>query len=724
MPVVGELVVNLKAQTASFTDSMGKTRQCFVDFKEDAAGAGQAMDFSMREARGSLMVMEHELGVHLPREINTLIASVPGVGAAFQTLLPIMGVVFAAGLIYKFVEDNKKAAAQVAEAWTKNADTTNSVFASLGDKLLEVGIKADHLAKNDVGALLKQLQLIDRQTFAGIISETVKLGKSAEDAFSKMAETNWFMRWMQNKADAGPALAQLQAVDAKLASLNTPMGPHESPLVVLGQAADEARAKLAPLQTQLDNFYAAHPSMQLSGSEESYLAKLQDEVTLQQKVTQEIQTQINAARERTDVGAGEKKNDSTEYANKAAEQAKKNAEIIRKAFEELDKTLLSGWEKYAHASAKTLEEQIEWEGKAEKAAEEVTEAHLRGDERVRESKAQLATASLKAAGSADRDAIKQQAELGLISKREERAQLAAIDQQELQDAITHHQAALGELQEHLHEMKAAQAADPSNVTAISNAAAAQAKLNDENIKFIALQAQLKSAIAANDAAAAKMASSWKLYFAQMKTETQDLSTQIRTTLEGSVTQFTRVFADSMARAIVENKSLGKAVRQEAGHMLESMISMLVQWLEKWILSHTLAAVVGTTTDKTAQMGAAQLAGANMVASWAAAPWPIDAMAPAMGATAFGAAMAFGGGGEVPGYGSGDSVPAMLTPGETVVTKALTDQVKSGGGGRGHTFNFSPVIHAVDSEGVERMLQKHEHIFAARMTSVLRKNHAR
>jgi hypothetical protein len=211
----------------------------------------------------------------------------------------------------------------------------------------------------------------------------------------------------------------------------------------------------------------------------------------------------------------------------------------------------------------------------------------------------------------------------------------------------------------------------------------------------------------------------------MQTETKDLATQIRTTLEGSVNQFTKAFGDSMARAIVENKSLGQAVREEAGHMLESQISMLVQWLEKWIITHTMAAVIGTATDKTAQTSAATLAGANMVASWSAAPWPIDAAAPAMGATAFGAAMAFAGGGEVPGYGFGDSVPAMLTPGETVVTKALTEPVKSsGGGGAGHVHIHMPTIHALDAEGVSRVLDRHAALISKSVANHLRKQSRR
>ncbi|MFY9907930.1 MAG: hypothetical protein WAK62_22450 [Terriglobales bacterium] len=90
--------------------------------------------------------------------------------------------------------------------------------------------------------------------------------------------------------------------------------------------------------------------------------------------------------------------------------------------------------------------------------------------------------------------------------------------------------------------------------------------------------------------------------------------------------------------------------------------------------------------------------------------------------AFASVMAFAGGGEVPGVGSEDSVRAALTPGETVVTKSLTEQVKNSRGGSGHSFHFAPTIHAVDSDGVSDMLDKHEAVFTAKMHSILRKNH--
>jgi hypothetical protein len=90
-------------------------------------------------------------------------------------------------------------------------------------------------------------------------------------------------------------------------------------------------------------------------------------------------------------------------------------------------------------------------------------------------------------------------------------------------------------------------------------------------------------------------------------------------------------------------------------------------------------------------------------------------------------MAFANGGTVPGSGAGDTVPAMLSPGETVVSRALTESVASNTGGSkgGDTHNhnsisFAPQIHAVDAEGVDRMLQKHQATFQRHISGVMRK----
>ena len=106
------------------------------------------------------------------------------------------------------------------------------------------------------------------------------------------------------------------------------------------------------------------------------------------------------------------------------------------------------------------------------------------------------------------------------------------------------------------------------------------------------------------------------------------------------------------------------------------------------------------------------------------------LGPVFGAAAFAAVMAFESGGIVPGVGRGDTVPAMLTPGEGVVPKGvmegLSNMAKFGGmGGQGqqihvHGVHFAPTVHALDSEGVDRVLDKHSDKFQRHFESTLRK----
>ena len=85
-------------------------------------------------------------------------------------------------------------------------------------------------------------------------------------------------------------------------------------------------------------------------------------------------------------------------------------------------------------------------------------------------------------------------------------------------------------------------------------------------------------------------------------------------------------------------------------------------------------------------------------------------------------MAFERGGEIPGSGP---LPIIAHGGETVVTKALTDQVRGNtGGGRGHTINITHHIHAVDAAGFERVLQKNASAIQRHVHAELRKQNRR
>lgn len=64
--VVGTLTVDLVANTASFSGDLSKASKSAEDFGKSAVGAGQQVDYSMREARGGVALLSEELGVHIP----------------------------------------------------------------------------------------------------------------------------------------------------------------------------------------------------------------------------------------------------------------------------------------------------------------------------------------------------------------------------------------------------------------------------------------------------------------------------------------------------------------------------------------------------------------------------------------------------------------------------------------------------------------------------------
>jgi len=155
----------------------------------------------------------------------------------------------------------------------------------------------------------------------------------------------------------------------------------------------------------------------------------------------------------------------------------------------------------------------------------------------------------------------------------------------------------------------------------------------------------------------------------------------------------------------------------ARQMSESMIEGLIRWGMQDLI-----------TKMGMKATAATLAGANATASMAAAPWPVDMGAPAFGASMLGAAMAFETGGIVPGVGNKDTVPAMLTPGEAVLPKNLTDNLRSasrsGSSGNGPEVHIhhSPTYHVqtIDGDGIKQVLTEHAEQFHQHVENHIRK----
>src|SRR5579862_9931492 len=122
MPVVGTLTVDLVANTATFTADLSKAGNSLDGFGKQAEEAGEQVDFSMREARGSMMLLGEEIGVHIPRHLQALIAELPGVGVAFAEMLPLVGVIAAIGIIAKLIEKSDEAKGKMDATWAGIAE--------------------------------------------------------------------------------------------------------------------------------------------------------------------------------------------------------------------------------------------------------------------------------------------------------------------------------------------------------------------------------------------------------------------------------------------------------------------------------------------------------------------------------------------------------------------------------------------------------------------------
>jgi hypothetical protein len=171
--------------------------------------------------------------------------------------------------------------------------------------------------------------------------------------------------------------------------------------------------------------------------------------------------------------------------------------------------------------------------------------------------------------------------------------------------------------------------------------------------------------------------------------------------------------DLLGRTAMRHETMGKMILGIGDQVVSGMIK------------NALISMMTFDMDKEK---AAAKAARQMYVAGTELPFPVNIVAaPIMGAAAFASVMAFNAGGIVPGTGRGDVVPAMLTPGEAVLPKAMTEMLTnaaSSGSGGGTTVHVhvraSPTIHALDSTSMSAVLDKHAATIAKHVNNQLRR----
>ena len=211
--VAGEVKVIFKADTQSYTASVKAAKQELGVFEQSATSAGKVARQSFSDARGGVMVLGEEIGVHLPRHVQAFVAKLPGVAsamsAAFSTIavFAIGKALFEAGeKIYEFAKKNEEAAAKNAAAWkaiegplhqtnaelaianSKLQDSIDELSKKPGDgmktALLEVADAAQKLAEKLDADIQKMQELAKGGSMQAVTS--LFTGKAPSDQLDRM----------------------------------------------------------------------------------------------------------------------------------------------------------------------------------------------------------------------------------------------------------------------------------------------------------------------------------------------------------------------------------------------------------------------------------------------------------------------------------------------------------------------------------------------------------
>ncbi|HET9741752.1 MAG TPA: hypothetical protein VFQ00_03290 [Terriglobales bacterium] len=718
------LSVDLQTKTATFQSGMAEAaksaRGAFTDIKRSAGEMSEGTSKGFGDIRHSLGLLDNSIrGQHgaAMADAIRLTAQFIDVSAALPYAAITGGFLLIGGGILEVIKKYKELK-QAAEA-TRNANlefgtAVDNVYNGLTEKLLQAGIKADELNKDHLAALHKQLELIDMQTMSDLVHSFAEIDK-ASDAVFKQLQANWYTLGIGSEG-AKHALDEFKVqYDALLAQGKD----KEASDLLSGTLASAHRVMDA--MNQLRAFRATPGGGGADGYEKAVQAlnqlkangisaSLTDaEYQSQQKVIEALNAQVTA-QEKVNALKGLQKGNVTHAAGNAAAadalaRFRQEAEAERKGQEDAQRQ-----QDEAHKTAVAALEQ----GEREKI--EVT------DKGSAERLAAIAAA------------LKEEEKYGL----QETSFYGDLSRQKIQ-IITQ----MADEEKRLRaEADRETANDTQRMAEIAFAAQQENEKFLDSARRVSLDHRIQDEIdAANrlyeiklkgfDDDIAALDKSDKDYQNKLRA-IQDREKQLRQQHENEITAIQdKAAMDRNNRILSAYQRFDDAVASGLTSVLmrqQSFAKMTLGIADQVAAGMMQNAIKDAMLDDFTREKDAAAAARKMFIAGTHFPFPANLVMPeVLAAGAFAAVMAFDKGGIVPGVGNGDVVPAMLTPGEAVINKKLTEGLTraadSGNMGGGHTFNmhYRPTfhVHAIDRSGVREMLDKHTDEFQRHAEKMLR-----
>jgi hypothetical protein len=794
MQPVWVLSVDLQTKTATFqsglSDAAKSARGAFAGIKSDAGEMGRSTSGSMMEARHGVMLLGEEFGVHLPRSLTTFIASIGPIGAAMEAAFPFLAIAVGATLLIEHLAALQAAGEKLTEDQVKFGTAVNNAFGQLDTKIIEAEIRSDELRNDHLGALALKLQLIDRQSMAELVHSFEEVEKAA-DVVMKGLEGHWYSfgrgsdgakhaleqfqtqydnLLAQGKSEQASGLlhgtaTQAQKVLQALRDTEAYQGGGEMDDTKFQKGIAAAKVLQSihvetgvTLTKQIEAQQALVDALNAQEGIESRIAQLKHiEGDNTKRAAGNAEAGVRAAAQREAAESQLRMGEMAISSDRAT--AKAQLDIHRASIEERLKSDIDfeGREQALHMAANQEEiAALDKSGKdyqnqlkalKDKALEINAQYEAKVSELTAKAASECAARDLRNLEQAEREKI-EAANTGSATRLA--AIEAAIKEEEskgLQDTAYYRQLQIQQVEavRQANEEKAR-----LNDEAIKQGIAAKAKAAEEETRHSSAMSKIEKPKGVNDFGA-KKAELDKEYNANREellkeladtekmgkdkvAEARKVNDEIAALDRKHSNQEQELFkaqaqAGKVAAAETAN-AFGQSMLQVAeGH--ESMAKMARGAFEKMVSGALEAAIMQIAGEKSVQLAHAESAAAAAYSAMSGIPVVGPALGAVAAGTVFAAALAFENGGIVPGTGTGDTVPAMLTPGEGVVPKGvmegLSNLAKSGGlsGGPAHVthihrVHFAPTIHALDSDGVDTVLEKHQATFQKHFENVLRK----
>lgn len=794
------LSVDLQTRTASFQTGLGdaarSARTAFSEIRQGGNEMGRAVGTNMFEARHGVMLLGEEFGIRLPRALTAFITSIGPIGVAMEAAFPFLAIAVGATLLIQALAKMHAAGHEVTEDQIKFGTALQNAFNGLDDKLLQSGIRLDELRNDHMGALAKQLELIDHQSMAELTHSFSEVAKAADDAF-KGLESHWYS-FSSGSDGAKRSLADFKADYDSLLSkgdttaaskLLTEKLEREARLLQLQKEAQANSGSLfsAPKDgADLSVGMRAQIALKEAGShfddkaiaaQQQLVSALTQQVSMQKEISDTKKNdgdsdKLSAAKAASSLSSGAARaaadsqtrmGTAAVTADKAVAEAQltiKRGSIEQRLALDLDfanreyavqmagnAAQIAALDKLGNDYPNQLKAlhdkaleltQANANAVAELTAKSMVAAAARDLQTLEQGEREKIEATRK--GSAARlaainDALKAEEALNLQDTsfyRELLNQRAEVEEQSLEESAKLAEEAGREAAENSQKMGELQLAAWKTNQALQDSSR---RLSDQQRVAEETQAANMEYAVKMQAAAKELAAldkSGRDYQNKLK-ELQDKEKQLTTQHENELTEIrekaeidrnrrilaaSQQFNDQLARgltaSIMGHQSWAKTVDSLGSQVVTGMIQNAVK------------SMLADDMTKERDAAAAARKAYNIGISMGGPAGMI--LGPTFAAVTFAAQMAFASGGVVPGVTRGDSVPAMLTPGEGIIPGSMMGRLdamsRTGNmGGGNHYHLHAPItMHAsaLDADGVDTVFEKHADKIQAHFENTLRK----